>query len=421
MKAKRLKSKSDLARAVDLAARVFSSYFVGVEQWSEILRVDPGYAPGQTFAVERRGQLVSQLRVTLRRVRLGAEVGLLGGIGDVATHPAYRGRGYGSACLEEAIRFMQEAGCCLSALGTGRFSFYRRLGWEIAVPDYRVQFNVTAPPAAALDGFGRRRFDLERDLPAVMALHDAYRARRLLSVARTEDYWRRQIAFSTKTPTTGPWAYVKEDPDGFIVITDLDKSTVAYARSRYTQERHEVVEAAARDRRAALALLAHLAEQFRERREIVLDEPPDSTIADVALTACGAQCSASRSGQMVRIIDLPRLFALLAPTLTARLRRSELAACFGALRLDTEMGPIVLEWRQGEVAVSAARKGSRRGAPRAIELPYRALTQIVTGYRSPASVLEELGKAGALEPAEARALEVLFPRVFPHMNVLDRF
>ena len=466
-RAKRITSKRDVARAVDLAARVFSTYHVGVQQWTDLLRLDPGYGPGQTFVVERGGEFVSQVRVTLRHVRLGSQVGLLGGIGDVATHPAYRERGYASACLEQAIRFMQEAGCCLSALGTGRLSFYRRLGWEIAVPEYRVLIGSQGPPHEALDGYGRRRFKFDPDLPAVMALHRGYNANRLLSVARSEDYWRRQIEFSTTQPSGGPWAFGKEDPEAFIVITSRDKSIVAYARARHTQERHEVVEAAARDRRAALALLAHLAEQYRHRREIIISAPPDSLIADVALTDCGGQCTVSRSGTMVRIIDLSRLFDLLAPLLSERLCKSELAMTSGRLCLHTEIGSLGLDWRNGEVAVSPVARGRRRPSHGSVALPYRGLTQIVTGYRSPASVLEESGRLGAAsrlrrasaevdsplasreiagsepaltcpersrrsvaegrpraqagEPGQMRALEVFFPRVFAHMEALDRF
>jgi predicted acetyltransferase len=415
IKAKRISSKRDIARAVDLAARVFSDYYVGVEQWSEVVRVDPGYAPGQTFVVERGGEFVSQVRVTKRRVRLGQQVGLLGGIGDVATDPAHRNRGYASACLREAIRFMQEAGCCLSGLGTGAFSFYRRLGWEIACPSYRVQVSTAGPPPEALDGFGRRRFRMPDDLPSVMALFDAYNAGRLMSVARDEKYWRRQIGFSTKGPAGGPWGYAKEDPDGFIVIIDRAREIVAYARSHHGAERHAVIEIAARDRRAALALLAHLGEQFRHRREIVIDEPPDSLVAEVALADCGGSCTVTRGGKMVRIIDLRLLFELLAPELGLRLRSSELADTAGALRLKTEIGSVAIEWDHGDVGLSRLTKGWR------LQIAHRQLAQMITGYRSSQSVLEELGRLGDVEPALGRALAVLFPRRYPHIHVLDRF
>jgi predicted acetyltransferase len=415
LKVKRVKSKQDIARAVDLAARVFSTYHVGVEQWTEMLRLDPGYAPGQTLAIEDHGEFVSQLRISMRHIRLGGEVGLLGGIGDVATHPAYQNQGYASACLEEATRVMDEAGCCVSALGAARVSFYRRAGWEIALPDYRLRIDPRKSPAEALDGYARRRFNLTTDLPDVMAVYDNHNSQRLFSAVRSEDYWRRQLEFNWKQPFGGPWGFIKEDPDGFWVITDSSDSVVAYARTRAAGDLRDVVEAAARDRRSALALLAHLAQEYSDRREIVLCEPPDGFLGEVALVDCGGTWTVSRSGIMVKIINLRRLFGLMAPMLGARLQRSELAKAAGALRLKTEIGSIALEWDRGEVAVSAA----RRGWP--LELPHRNLAQVVTGYRAPASVLDELGRLSAMEPAQARALEVLFPRAFAYMNLPDSF
>ena len=415
VKAKRISSKRDIARAVDLAARVFSTYYVGVEQWMEMIRLDPGYAPGQTIAIEENGEFVSQLRISMRHIRLGERVGLLGGIGDVATHPAYENQGYASACLEQATRFMQEAGCCVSSLTAARFSFYRRAGWEIAMPDYRLHVETAKAPAAALEGYARRRFNLATDLPAVMAVYETYAAQRLFSAVRSEDDWRRQLEFNQKQPFGGPWGFIKEDPDGFWVITDSSDSIVAYARSRPTAERHEVAEAAARDRRSGLALVSHLAQEYCHRRELVICEPPDGVLGDVALVDCGGSSTVSRRETMVKIINLRRLFELMAPLFSERLKRSELAKTRGALRLETEIGAVTLEWDKGAVAVSGARTGTR------VELPHRNLAQVVTGYRLPASVMAELGRLAEVESAQARALEVLFPRAFAYMNRPDSF
>lgn len=415
LKVKRVKNKQDIARAVDLAARVFSTYYVGVEQWMEMIRLDPGYAPGQTLVIEENGEFISQLRISMRHIRLGSEVGLLGGIGDVATHPAYENRGYASACLEQATRYMDEAGCCLSSLGAARFSFYRRAGWEIAMPDYRLRVDCAKVPPTALEGYARRRFDLATDLPAVMSIYETYAAERLFSAVRSEDYWRRQLEFNRQQPFGGPWGFIKEDPDGFWVITDSGDSIVAYARSRPAAERHEVAEATAKDRRSALALVAHLAQEYWHRRELVICEPPDGILGDVALVDCGGSATLSRSGVMVKIINLRRLLELMAPLFGERLKRSELASARGALRLETEIGSVALEWDRGTVAVSGGRTGT------AVQVPHRNLAQIITGYRSPASVLQELGVLPAVKHAQARALEVMFPRALAYMNRPDSF
>jgi aminoglycoside 2'-N-acetyltransferase I len=62
------------------------------------------------------------LEVAGRRVRTGY-------VEAVATKPGHHGRGYGSAVMTQ-INDIIRAGFDLGLLGTGRFSFYERLGWE---------------------------------------------------------------------------------------------------------------------------------------------------------------------------------------------------------------------------------------------------------------------------------------------------
>jgi predicted acetyltransferase len=60
----------------------------------------------------------------------------VGGIGSVATHPDYRGRGLASAVIRDCIRIMEQSKCHLSVLWTQRHDFYRRLGYEAAGSEY---------------------------------------------------------------------------------------------------------------------------------------------------------------------------------------------------------------------------------------------------------------------------------------------
>ncbi len=48
----------------------------------------------------------------------------------VATSPAHRRRGYGSAVVREADEYIDQT-FRLGALGTGRFAFFQRLGWVV--------------------------------------------------------------------------------------------------------------------------------------------------------------------------------------------------------------------------------------------------------------------------------------------------
>lgn len=79
------------------------------------------------------GELVSQLGLLKREIRIGSVPLLVGGVGGVATHPGWRRRGFSSTLLEAAAEFMQvelkvRFGLLVCACESQRF--YSRLGWK---------------------------------------------------------------------------------------------------------------------------------------------------------------------------------------------------------------------------------------------------------------------------------------------------
>jgi aminoglycoside 2'-N-acetyltransferase I len=75
------------------------------------------------------GRLVSHASIVARQLHASGRALRTGYVEAVATLPAYRNRGLGSATMtatNDEIRAAYELG----ALGTGRISFYERLGWE---------------------------------------------------------------------------------------------------------------------------------------------------------------------------------------------------------------------------------------------------------------------------------------------------
>ena len=63
---------------------------------------DPTWSPSQTPVVVVEGRIVSMLRIWDRWVHLGPTPVRMGGIGDVTTHPDYRGRGIATRLMEHA-------------------------------------------------------------------------------------------------------------------------------------------------------------------------------------------------------------------------------------------------------------------------------------------------------------------------------
>jgi aminoglycoside 2'-N-acetyltransferase I len=78
---------------------------------------------------EADGAIVAHASVVERPLEVAGRPLRTGYVEAVATAPAEHGRGHGSAVMSE-VNAVVRAGFELGALGTGRFSFYERLGWE---------------------------------------------------------------------------------------------------------------------------------------------------------------------------------------------------------------------------------------------------------------------------------------------------
>jgi len=79
------------------------------------------------------GEIVTQLGLLKRKIRAGAVLLPVGGVGGVATHPAWQRRGLSTALLRAAAPFIQtELKVSFGLLNCANESqpFYARLGWK---------------------------------------------------------------------------------------------------------------------------------------------------------------------------------------------------------------------------------------------------------------------------------------------------
>lgn len=84
---------------------------------------------GTHVVLEESGRILAHAAVVERVLAIDGEPIRTGYVEAVATDPARQGQGHGSLVMgvvNEIIR----GGFDLGALGTGRFTFYERLGWE---------------------------------------------------------------------------------------------------------------------------------------------------------------------------------------------------------------------------------------------------------------------------------------------------
>ncbi len=171
---------SELDAWFDFIARVFDvdrAYFVRHWQNDPYRRVDAI----RVALVD--GRVASTLRVFPRRIYLAGQAVSMGGIGEVCTDEAYRGRGLSGLLLQDAIRFMEEEGIALSLLFASYHSHYGKYGWQV-VP---MPVGITTMGASDLE---TRPADLPADAGQLRALHAAYAPQHDGAIVRDHlDYW----------------------------------------------------------------------------------------------------------------------------------------------------------------------------------------------------------------------------------------
>lgn len=98
--------------------------------WRKMME-DPHH---RIIVLEQEGQLVSScVLVVISNLTHGQHPYAL--VENVVTHPDFRGRGYATACLQEAKLFAKQAGCYKIMLMTGSkqeatLRFYERAGYN---------------------------------------------------------------------------------------------------------------------------------------------------------------------------------------------------------------------------------------------------------------------------------------------------
>lgn len=135
-------------------------------------------------------EILSTVRVFHRNIYLFGEKVSMGGIGEVCTKSAHRGKGLSTILLESAIKLMEMRKIKISKLSTGIYSFYARLGWKE---------NTCFSKTADLTGESKlssniRPMDVEKDWEQLMKIHKEYSSRLNGPVIRNDEfYWKNWV------------------------------------------------------------------------------------------------------------------------------------------------------------------------------------------------------------------------------------
>ena len=289
--------ESELEQVVELSCVAFNPD--GHERYWQYIKGDNSYRPSQTRVVVVNGSVVSTLRVWERRIRLGASLVTVGGIGGVCTHPHYRGVGYASALMRDTIDYLQTTGCDLGVLFTIiPEAFYRQLGWtSFPLRGFSVMNNSTAR-AVRSSAWQVTDFNPETDLDAVARLYDIANAQQSGPVARTRAYWD-----MAPCRIRGVLPTVVARRDGHIngyLNYEIDEKTAEVREVGYVPNDPEVLD----------VLVSHLLKACaaQEVEKIDVKFPSQHPFAERLIAACDSPVTPTqRSKMMLYAVDLPVL------------------------------------------------------------------------------------------------------------------
>ena len=249
--------------AINLAARVFRGDDPAALESSQqsarkrLTWPDFDYAWHRIGIVEDR--IVAHVSVWPQMLQYGRTALSFGAIGGVCTHPDYRGRGYATAVMKDAIDTMTERGDLLSFLVTGAEGFYSPLGYHNVWPFYDLEIQVDQ--AAALDAPLASRPATPDDWQQMAQLY--------------EQMWGHRVAMQ-RTPTLWQWRMTTLRPRHTRVV-ERDGQIVGYIAGHDPSGQHtEVVVATADAARTLLAETARLRQQAGHdtlRWQVTPDDP----------------------------------------------------------------------------------------------------------------------------------------------------
>jgi aminoglycoside 2'-N-acetyltransferase I len=143
---------SELTRAEIQSIRALMNAAFGNDEVERFTDDDWQHALGGVhFVLELDGEIVAHAAVVEREIHVGGHAMRTGYVEAVATSPERQGLGLGSIVMTDVTDHIRES-FELGGLGTGRQSFYRRLGWQVWAGPSSVRTTDGEQPTPDEDG-----------------------------------------------------------------------------------------------------------------------------------------------------------------------------------------------------------------------------------------------------------------------------
>ena len=302
-------------------------------EWGPIIRAlvaHPDVGPG-CFTVAAEGdRVVSSLCLLPAWLRVASVDLPVGQPEFVATAASHEHRGLVRAQMGVVHRWSEERGDLVQVI-TGIPYFYRRFGYEYAIPFPRLRLVTPGVAMSMPEGWSVRRAGPD-EVPAIARLHARAQAGVPLAATRNEEWWRWWLGVEGPAPT-----HVAEK-DGIVHgVADIGEGPPGVYDAATT------VRAVAYD--ALDALHAFLAEAAARGKPVAVEERGRQTGPAEAIS----QRHPGHYALYVRVADPAALLDRLRTVLSDRLAASPRAGTSGRLLLSTYSSSIIINYERGEV------------------------------------------------------------------------
>lgn len=199
---------------LEQAYNIWESVFPEDKQFfKERIELDQEYDTNTTWIAKVNGKIAASVQIFPYYFYYGNMILKVGGIGNVATLPDYRGRGLTQTILKRQLEWMDNNDFDLSHLSTGINAFYEKVGWH-TIPNHSYMLNNV--PELPTFKYEVDQF-VQSDLAEVKALYEDFCKNSVGMYIRSSKYWENQLQRKHNNPP-------------YFLVARSHKKIVAYFR-----------------------------------------------------------------------------------------------------------------------------------------------------------------------------------------------
>lgn len=371
----------------------------GFHRMHQFLNLIPDFPDDHTRILLIDNQIAACLTLFTYTIRLGESRLKMGGIGYVATAPAFRRCGYAARLMDDTLRYMAEKKYHVSTL-FGIVDFYHRWGYSSVLPEYSIDIAVDEALACTAAN-GRERKIKAGDLSAIQRIHLKNDTGSAGSIIRFAGHYNSR------------WDVWKNAR----VLMDDQGKIVAYYLGNVYGNQYRITEAGILDGLWSGPLLHACARRGKDSfvSNLLFHLPPAHPLAaSFLLYQSDHKTTVFRNRHgMMTVVDLQETLEAMVADWEYRIGNLFESALCAEVTLLIDKEAYRIRCNRGFIDV-AKTTGNNKVSLNRIELIH-----LLTGYRYPEEILST--KKHVLPRSALLLLDALFPKRHPYIWTLDRF